>query len=486
MSAESVYDWGAPASDGLGRPMDWLEAAAAHDDPVAPSVDTLCETFGPVCASAVDPLEIASALEFEGIGDRTAQVIYGQPDVFALAQAMYLRVPRRPAEPEPSPAPWAVSPYRPVLHGLLYGLPAICFPAAGALLAGPGALTTLIVALLVAWGLSQGLACVGYLRLGTAGPAQTRRVLRAGLLAGLILVTAAMMTVWLVLHAHRLVLLFGAGEGAYMLGACVLMVFGAERWLPAALAPGVLGAAAFLFLGRPPGLEHLAWIAMAGTPVLACVLALIWTRRTEPRNGHLLIPAELRAALPAIGFGLVAAGLLAFPVAAGPDGHGGINTGALLASLPLSLSMGAAEWSMLWYRARTQHLLRVTASLPVFRAKARLVLLIALLQYLLGATALTVLVAAIAGATGLVHLRWAYLPEVAAYLALGSAMFLALLLQSLRLRAVPLIAGTAALAAEIVFRQHGLAVQVAAPVALFAVLGCYAGRALGRAARHGY
>ena len=65
-------------------------------------------------------------------------------------------------------------------------------------------------------------------------------------------------------------------------------------------------------------------------------------------------------------------------------------------------------------------------------------------------------------------------------------MFLALLLQSLRLRAVPLIAGTAALAAEIVFRHHGLAVQVAAPVALFAVLGCYAGRALGRAARHGY
>ena len=47
----------------------------------------------------------------------------------------------------------------------------------------------------------------------------------------------------------------------------------------------------------------------------------------------------MRAALPSAGFGLVAAGLLVFPVAAGLPGGHGANIGAVLASLPLALSM---------------------------------------------------------------------------------------------------------------------------------------------------
>ena len=145
-----------------------------------------------------------------------------------------------------------MSRFRPLLHGLLYGLPAVCFPAAAGLLAGPGALTTLIVALLVAWGLSQGLACLGYLRLGRT----SRRGPGAAGAAGR---PAGPGWCWCAGDAGGpagparapLVLLFGAGEGAYMLGACVLMVLGAERWLLAALAPGVLGSAVFLVLGRP-------------------------------------------------------------------------------------------------------------------------------------------------------------------------------------------------------------------------------------------
>lgn len=485
MSAESVSGW-APAPAATGSGMGWPGHEADGGCTVAPSIDTLCKAFQSVCESAVDPLEIASALEFEGIGDRSAQSRYGQPDVFALAQAMYERVPRNPAEPERSAEPWPLSPYRPVLHGFLYGLPAICFPAARALLVGPGVLPALVVALLVAWGLSQGLACIGYLRLGTTDVFQAGWVLRAGLGAGLIVVTAAMMTVFLIWHAHQQVLLFGAGEGAYMLSACVLMVLGVERWLLAALAPAATGAAVFLLLGRPPHLQHLVWGLMAVTPILGSVLALVRTRGAGPRAVRTVIPAELRAALAAISFGVVAAGLLTFPVVAGPDGHGGLNIGALLASFPLSLSMGAAEWSMLWYRRRTQRLLRATSSLSAFRPRARLLLLAALLQYLFGAIALTVTAVAIADVTALVKPHWAYVPEIAAYVALGSAMFLALLLQALRVRAIPLMAFAGALAAELAFRRHGLAVQFAVPVSLLAGIGLYSGWALGRAVRHGY
>ena len=438
MSTESAEDVRPDAPRVNGESPRWLEEADRHGAASLP-VAALCEKFSAVCESAVDPLEIASALEFDGFSDHSVRSEYGVNDVFALARAMYLRVPRRPADPEPVLDPWQMSRFRPLLHGLLYALPAVFFPAAAGLLGGPGVLPTLVTALLVAWGLSQGLACIGYLRrAGSADESQVRRVLRAGLAAGLVLVALAMLAAGLHLHSYPLVLFFGAGEGAYMLGACVLMVVRAETWLPVALLPGVAGSAVFLYLGRPPGLEHLTWAALGATPILACLIALACTRRNGPRTGHLLIARELRAAVPAIAFGVVAAGLLSFPIVAGPDGHGGLNPGALLAALPLSLSMGAAEWSLLWYRRRTRRLLGSVSELRTFRLGARRALVAALLQYMGGTAALMAAAVAIAAATGFAHPGLTDLPVMVAYLMLGSALFLALLLQTMRLRAVPL------------------------------------------------
>jgi hypothetical protein len=451
------------------------------------TVAALCEEFGPVCESAVDPLEIASALEFDGMSDQTVRDRYGYSDVFALANEMYIQVPRQPAEPPPPPDPWQVSRWQPMLHSLLYGLPAICFPAAAALLAGPGLHPALITALLTAWAVSQGLATLGYLRLGrTTDRGQAKRLLRAGLLAGMLVVVAAMAGVALIAHARLPVLIFGAGEGAYMLGACVLLVLGAERWLLPVLAPGVAGSAAFLALGRPPELQHVAWYSLAATAVAALVAAVLVTRSSRRAPGRLFVATELRNAAPAAAFGLVAAGLLAFPVIAGADGHGGINVGALLATLPLSLSMGAAEWSLLAYRRRTRQLLRTTQDLRVFGRGARLVLGLAVAQYVAATIALTAIASWIAISTGLVHPGPDLLAELGVYLALGCAMFLALALQALGIRAVPLVASAAALAFELAWRELGLVSQLAACVGLLIVLGAYAAVALGAAVRHAF
>ncbi len=439
----------------------------------------LCERFGEVCASAVDPLEIASALEFDGVSDRTARAEYGADDVFALARLLYARVPRRPYR-VPWPAPVPVT--RTLLHGLLYAAPAVFFPAAAALLVGRGVLPALVMALLAGWGLSQGLASVGYLRLGTAGQGQARWILRAGLAAGLVLVLAIMTVTWLVVHAQASVIAFGVGEGAYMLGASVLLVTGREYWLPVALAPGVAGSALFLLLRRPPELEQLTWAALAATPALACVLA--WSPRTTLRGGRLLIPAELRAAWLAAVFGVIAAGLLSFPVVAGPSGHGGINVGALIASVPLALSMGGAEWSLSWYRRRTQRLLRMTGDPRWFRGRARLSLLTASAQYLSGTVVLVCLAIDVAVWSGQVHADRAVLLSISGYLLLGAALFLVLLLQAVRIRVLPITACAAVLATEIALRHHGLAVQVAAPAVLLAVVGAYALACLGAAVRH--
>jgi len=484
VSSDSDQD-ARPVATINGKTPQWLQDLDPYGIDTL-SVAALCEKFSAVCESAVDPLEVASALEFEGFNDRAVQEEYGVKDVFALARAMYRRVSRRPAAPAPADDPWQMSRLRPLLHGLLYALPAVCFPAAAGLLGGPGVLPTLVAALLVAWGVSQGVAAIGYLRrAGTADEGQVRRVLRAGLGAGLVLVALAMLAAQFDLHSHPLVLFFGAGEGVYMLGACVLMVVGAETWLPVALAPGVVGSGVFLYLGRPAGLEHLAWVVLGATPLLACLIALVCTRKQGPRTGRLLVAPELRAAVPAIAFGVVAAGLLTFPVVAGPQGHGGLNAGALLASLPLSLSMGAAEWSLLWYRRRTRRLLGTMSGLGGFRIRSRLSLFVALLQYVCGTAVLMAAGAAIAGATGFAHPGWADLPEMAAYLMLGSAMFLALLMQTMRIRAFPLLAASAALAAELILHNEGMIVQVVTPAALLVVIGCFAVTSLGAAVRHG-
>ena len=468
-------------------PVDHLRTVTDEQQTAPVTVAGLCEDFAPGCESAVDPLEIASALEFEGLGDQAAKLRYGYRDVFALAQDMYFRVPRQPAEPEAPPDPWQGSKLRPALHGLLYGLPGVFFPAAIGLLAGPGILVTLIVALLVAWSAGQGLAYFGYTRLGrTMDMNEARRVMRFALAGGLAVVTIAMAVTGHLVHATGSVMLFGAGEGVYMLGAGVLMVLGTERWLLAALAPGVLGSAAYLALGRPPSLTHPTWALLAATPVLALALAIVFTR--TPGQGFIQLPdsTEWIGALPAMAFGLVAAGLLTFPIAVGPHGHGGVNIGALLAALPLSLSMGAAEWSLLWYRRRTQRLLRETTQTRVFAVKSRLALVTALLQYLAVAVVLIALTVGVAVAAGIVEFKLDYLPQLASYLALGGAMFLALMVMAMGLRIFPLVASAIALAFAIVARDLGVLAQIVAYTELFLVMGIYAAVMLGRAVRHAY
>lgn len=449
------------------------------------AADDLALRLAGVCESAVSPLEVASALEFDGLSDHAARDGYGADDVFDLARDLYARVPRRPAPPEPAADPWAGDRFRPLLRGALYALPAVCFPLGAALLAGPGVVPVLVTALLAGWGLSQGLAAVGYTRLSAAGPPGASRVLVPGLLACLLAAGTAAMIAARVSGARDPVMAFAAGEGAYMLAASVLLVAGTERWLLAALAPSVAGGAVYLGLGQPPRLEHLAWASLASTPLLACVLALGHRGGPEwhPAAGYTgpgRVPTrtELDAALPAALLGVLAGGLLALPVAAGPGGAGGPDLGAIIASVPMALSMGAAEWALVRFRRRGQSLLRATGDPRWFGLRARLALAATMGVYVAATVALVSLAAAVAFATGQVAASWPVLAEAAGYVLLGAALFSVLLLQAARVRAVPLALCAAALAAEYALRRHGLVIQTAVPGTL-AALTC--GYALARA-----
>ncbi|MGW6010423.1 hypothetical protein [Streptomyces sp. NPDC055210] len=130
----------------LGEPVvaDRAPAAPGGADPVK----ALMHRHRQLCERAVDPLEIAAALEAHGVTDRTA-THFRHRDVFSLAEEMYARVPRagdtapRPETPDTpkAHADWAVLTLLPgalcaaVVTGLRYteGRPRLAVTVVGVL-----------------------------------------------------------------------------------------------------------------------------------------------------------------------------------------------------------------------------------------------------------------------------------------------------------------------------------------------------------------
>ncbi|GAA2465904.1 hypothetical protein [Streptomyces macrosporus] len=207
----------------------------------ADPVRTLLHRHRELCERAVDPLEIAAALEAHGITDRTA-ARYRHRDVFSLAEELYARTPRAdeasiapaptaPATAAPSPTTSAPEPrrrgagrvrvaLRPLLPG---GLCAATLSAPALLGGAPPAVRT---ALLAAGFLAVTVSAWLCLRL-FPGPWGARSP-RAAVLGGC----------WLVGHA-----LVGDRLPAEALGdGAVAVAPLAERWVPLGLAVAVAPA----------------------------------------------------------------------------------------------------------------------------------------------------------------------------------------------------------------------------------------------------
>jgi hypothetical protein len=458
---------------------------------LAEPLTELMERFEPLCANAVDPLEVAAGLEMDGLSDQSTRVKYGFPDVFALAEELFLQTKRQPAEPAAAPNPWHTTIGKHVLHGALFALPALCYPVASALMVDRGALLLLVTSMLVSWPASQGLSYLGHSRRSRRDDDGSRWLLRAGLgVFGLVLVAVVLLTATLSGESTP-VQWFAVGQGAYLLAATVLLVAGAERWLCVALAPGVLVSGAYLLLGRPEYLHLTAWLALGATLLLAIGFSVWKTSWPRPKPHRKLVRAgELKAAAPYALFGLLVIGLLVFPLIAPRlfPGIRGADATTLVGTLPLSLSMGAAELQLYRYRGRIFALLQRTRRLEAFSGGSRLVLARALGEYLAMAT---VLMAAVIGAAALIGSgpQWSDLLDFAGYVVLGGALFLALLTQTCSGTTAVLIWCATALGAEFLLaladpQAIAMRIQLLAALGLLAALLAHSGYVLGKASKH--
>ncbi|GGT75081.1 hypothetical protein [Actinomadura citrea] len=442
------------------------------------SVEGLRERMAGLCAGAVDALEVTAGLESEGINDEAARA-YGHPDVFALAEDLYARTPRRPPPAEKTEAPWRPEPLRHLLRGVLFGLPGLCYVSGAQVLDGTGAGVVLVFSLLLSWAFSQGTAYLGYIRLGRMDRAAASGVLRYGLASGTLVVVPATVGTGALAGAGAMATALSAGLSAYLLSATVVQVDGAEVWLLPALLPGVAAGTLHLAGHGPPAAVWGAWaVSLAATAVLALL-------RTRGAGRPKVTRADLRAALPFALFGVLTGGLLTYTLLCALAGRPVPSGTTTVAVLSLSLSMGCAEWVLYAYRRRVHDLLRSHTGMAAFTRAARTALVCALVQYLAALLAITAVAAVIARlpATAVTA------RTLGGFAALGCAFFLALVLQACGRIGAALTGYACALAAEVAAAPAlpdaaPATVQLAASCGLLVLLTIHAGRVLARATSH--
>ncbi|MET8407990.1 hypothetical protein ABZV34_07755 [Streptomyces sp. NPDC005195] len=379
------------------------------DDPL----DGLAERLADVCGAAVHPDEIAAVLEADGLTHEQITTRYSRQDLFAVAEELYARVPRRFPDPGPVPDPWRTSPWQCLLRGMLFGLPGLAYLLGAGLL--PGRVTGLAASALVAWAWNQALAHRAYVRLAAGGRRAAARCLLLGAPAGVTAAAAAALAV----SGPGAVPAFAAGEALYLAAATVLLVLGREQHLLLALVPTAAGAACTPLWRPGPVPVAVLLLATVAAAVLSAVREIAGSLRTPGSSTP--GTARLTGSVPYGLFGLAGGALTLMAPAAGRS-----------AAVVLTLSMGVAEWLLYRYRSLTLTALRHSRTPRDFRLRAAGVLALCLTGYL------TVL-AAPALVTGAAPLP---------LLALGAALWVALLLQAAGIAWPSAVACLAAAVAE--------------------------------------
>ncbi|HLU83592.1 MAG TPA: hypothetical protein VKZ43_09335, partial [Trueperaceae bacterium] len=175
-----------------------------------------------ICTRAVDPLQIAAALESEGITDAYAAKHFGLANVFELADLLFVNVPLRVVGIE-ARGTAKRSPVRELSHGLLFALPALFYPALVSVVGPAWAAAALALAVVGGWGWSQLVIRVAYLMSGTGSPSGSVVWLRLSTLAGIALVAASgWLITWLLAGPSSLIAL-ASGQMAYHMAAAILI-----------------------------------------------------------------------------------------------------------------------------------------------------------------------------------------------------------------------------------------------------------------------
>ncbi|MGV9309224.1 MULTISPECIES: hypothetical protein [unclassified Nonomuraea] len=295
---------------------------------IAP-LDELVEHLRPRLSQAVEPLQVAAALESEGLNDKVARERYGHPDVFALAEAVYARLSRD--EPEPAAPAFPVAAWRSLVHGPLYAMPAALLPAVSALVGVRWLMPGLVVTTGIGWVLGSVLSRMAYGLTGRGSPGSAARTLRWGLAAGVVL-AGGTATLW---DGPAAIVLVAVAQLTFQIGSGILLFHRREGLLAVLMLPATGAGVLYVAVGHPP--VALMAVALGAVSIGAVACAAVLLTRPSRADGRPRLDGELGVA--ALYSGLTAAFLLqaeAAYVVARPD--------LAITGAGLVLGMGVLEW----------------------------------------------------------------------------------------------------------------------------------------------
>ncbi|MBT2487153.1 hypothetical protein J7E96_01080 [Streptomyces sp. ISL-96] len=465
----------------------------------ADPVDELADRLGDLTSAAVHPDEIAAILESDGMTDDHIRLTYGRESSFALAEALFARVPRAYPEPEAQPAsggPWRIGLAGCLLRGLVFALPGLAYVLGAPFVAGaapggtgvPAGTDVLLVGALFGWAWNQALAHRAYTWLGLGERPSAARTLLVGAPAGALLGTVAAVAV--AGPGEGGAAAFATAQAVYQGAATALLVLARERLLLYALTPMAAGALLTL-VHEVPDAGRAALLSVSGLAVLTLATREVlrgpasappaFEERGPGQRPSPGGPSLLRS-LPYGIFGLATGVLVMHAVLQNLLG-GASGIVAAPGAVALTLSMGPAEWLLYRFRRRTDAGLRKSTTSQEFRRAATAALAQCLGGYL------AVLLALLAATT----LLWlgAPLPDAAratGLLLTGVMLWTGLLLQAFgAVTAAATVCGAAALLQTAALLAGpgatGLA-TLAVPGAGAAVLTALVCVLLGRATAH--
>jgi hypothetical protein len=350
-SAVDVHDWLDRINNGIG-------VSELGSSPLAT-----------VCSSAVDPLEIAVALEVAGISHAVATNRYNRADVFALARTLWSRIPQRPVQAKAPTLPRAGD-WRDLARGVLYILPAVMLLALTKALDFELARWVLPVSVSWGWGLGQVAAFAGYRIQGAGLPYEAKIMVRV--------LVGAVVSTWIV---ATLATILAGGSGAdvaattslvtYMVASAILLVRSEEKWLALLLLPGALASAYVLARSEGTIFSRTAAVIIIGGSFVAVLCRAIRQLRVHNPGVTRFAQRDALTAPKHLLHGVICGVAVSLIVI--QRGHPSPENRFAheLFPIPLLASLGAMEWQLHTFRARMARLIHSLGSIEKFPHLAR-------------------------------------------------------------------------------------------------------------------
>jgi hypothetical protein len=344
---------------------DWLERVIEG----RATARTTSSPLAAACSSAVDPLEIAVALEVAGISHAVVTERYGRADVFSLAGTLWNRIPLRPMPAKPVKLPRSGD-RRDLARGLLYAVPALMLLALTSTFDLALARWVLPLAISWGWGLGQVAAFVGYRMQGGEHTQHEANVV------GLVMAGAVGSTTVLSAIAALAV---GGGATAvaaatalvtYMVASAILLVRSDERWLAILLLPGTLASPIVLAMsqGSLPA-RSMAAIFVGGSFLAVVGRALRNVRVRKGSVGRAFGRRDIVTGSGHLLHGVLCGLAVALVVIHAGPARAGSGFTRMLLPMPLLATLGVMEWQLRTFGSRVA---RLTHSLESCRDFPRL------------------------------------------------------------------------------------------------------------------